>query len=276
MMICVAAFALNGTRRYGPNATYVDSGWFNDATRATLGSTAGAMAAVMLLVAAVLGAGAVSLSTSYAFGDSFGRKHSLHRTIRTAPVFYLAYGAQIAAASLVVLLAGSTLLGTLTQWVQVLAGILLPSAILFLVLLCNDKDVLGPWVNKTWQNVVDFTIIGVLIVLSMILVVSTLFTGVNAVLLTEALFAAGGGAVLVIGGPLLLRSRRRRIAAGGSADRLADVRHLDRRTWRMPPLDQLPAPVISPLRKAGLLLLRGYLIASVLLITVKIFSSFIH
>jgi Mn2+/Fe2+ NRAMP family transporter len=276
MMICVAAFALNGTRQYGPNASYADSGWFNDAIRATLGSTAGALAAIMLLVAAVLGAGAVSLSTSYAFGDSFGRKHSLHRTIRTAPVFYLAYGAQIAAASLVVLLAGSTVLGTLTQWVQVLAGILLPSAILFLVLLCNDKAILGPWVNKTWQNVIDFTIIGVLIVLSMILVVNTLFKSVNGVVLTEALFAAAAGAVLVVGVPLIARSRRRRIAAGGSADRLADVRHLDRRTWRMPPLDQLPTPVISPLRKAGLLLLRAYLIASVLLITVKIFSSFIH
>jgi hypothetical protein len=43
----------------------------------------------------------------------------------------------------------------------------------------------------------------------------------------------------------------------------------------MPRLDQLPKPVMSPLRTAGLLL-RGYLIASVLLITVKIFSSFIH
>jgi hypothetical protein len=151
---------------------------------------------------------------------------------------------------------------------------------LFLVLLRNDKQILGPWVNKTWQNVVDFTIIGVLIVLSMILVVSTLFTVLsttgNAKLLTEVLFAASAGAVLVIGAPPLLRSRRRRIAAGGSADRLADVRRLDRRTWRMPPLDQLPKPVMSPLRTAGLLLLRGYLIASVLLITVKIFSSFIH
>jgi len=176
----------------------------------------------------------------------------------------------------VVLLAGSMLLGTLTQWVQVLAGILLPSAILFLVLLCNDKDILGPWVNKTWQNVVDFTIIGVLIVLSMILVVSTLFPTVNAVLLTDALFAGAGVAVLVFAAPLLLRSRRRRIAAGGSPDRLANIRPLDRKTWRMPPLDQLPRPVISPLRTAGLLLLRGYLIASVLLITVKIFSSVIH
>jgi hypothetical protein len=44
----------------------------------------------------------------------------------------------------------------------------------------------------------------------------------------------------------------------------------------MPPLDQLAKPVMSPLRKAGLLTLRGYLIASVLLITVKIFSSFVH
>ena len=276
MMICIAAFALNRTRAYGPGASYTDSGWFNNAIHATLGSTAGAMAAVMLLVAAVLGAGAVTLSTSYAFADSFGQRHSLHRTARTAPAFYLVYAAQIAASALVVLLASGSLLGTLTQWVQVLAGILLPSAILFLVMLCNDKEILGPWVNKTWQNVVDFTIIGVLVVLSMILVVSTLFKSVNGVVLTEALFAAAAGAVMLIVVPVLVRSRRRRIAAGGSADRLADVRDLDRHTWRMPPLDQLPKPVMSPLRKAGLLILRGYLIASVLLITVKVFSSFFH
>jgi hypothetical protein len=63
--------------------------------------------------------------------------------------------------------------------------------------------------------------------------VSTLFTSVNGVVLTEALFATAAGGALVIGTPLLLRSRRR-TAAGGSADRLADVRHLDRDTWRMP------------------------------------------
>jgi NRAMP (natural resistance-associated macrophage protein)-like metal ion transporter len=276
MMIALAAFALNGTKKYGPTTSYADSGWFDNAIKATLGNTAGVMAAIMLLVAAVLGAGAVSLATSYAFGDSFGKKHSLHRTLRTAPVFYTAYAGQILVASLVVLLATSSVLGTLTEWVQVLAGILLPSAIVFLVLLCNDKEILGPWVNKTWQNVIDFTIIGVLIVLSMILVVSTLFTSIDGVLLTEVLFAAAAGATLVIGGPILLRARMARIAAGGSADRLADVRHLNRQTWRMPPLDKLAKPVMSPLRKGGLLILRGYLIVAVLLITVKIFSSFIH
>jgi hypothetical protein len=44
----------------------------------------------------------------------------------------------------------------------------------------------------------------------------------------------------------------------------------------MPPLDQLPKPVLSPVRKAGLLILRGYLIASVLLVSIKVFSSVIH
>jgi Mn2+/Fe2+ NRAMP family transporter len=275
-MIAFAAFALIHTKYGGAGVVYADSGWFDDAIKATLGNTAGVLAAIMLLVAAVLGAGAVSLSTSYAFGDSFGQKHSLHRTPRTAPVFYAAYGGQILLASLIVLVGGSRLLGVLTEWVQVLAGVLLPSAIVFLVLLCNDKTILGPWVNRTWQNVVAFTIIGVLIVLSMILVVTTLWTTLDGKVVSEILFAAAGGAVLVIGGPMLWLARRRRIAAGGSADRLADIRDLDRNTWRMPPLDKIAKPVMSPVRKAGLVLLRGYLIVAVLLITIKIFSNFMH
>jgi NRAMP (natural resistance-associated macrophage protein)-like metal ion transporter len=275
-MIIFAAFALNGTRRYGPSATYADSGWFNDAIHATLGSAAGALAAVMLLFAALLGAGAVSLSTSYAFGDSFGQKHSLHRTPRTAPFFYAVYAGQIIVACLVVLFGGSHFLGVLTEYVQVLAGILLPSAVLFLTLLCNDKDVLGPWVNKTWQNVLDFTIVGVLLILSLILVISTLFPSVSGKLLAEVLFSAGIGVTIFGVIPALLITRRRRIKAGGSTAPLPGVRRLDRDTWRMPPLDQLPAPRMSGIRRAGLLGMRVYLIGAAVLVAVKVFSTFIH
>jgi hypothetical protein len=91
-------------------------------------------------------------------------------------------------------------------------------------------------------------------------------------LLTEFI---GVNFALAYGGQLLL-ARRKRIAAGGSADRLADIRHLDRNTWRMPPLDKVAKPVMSPVRMSGLILLRGYLIVAVLLITIKIFSNFIH
>ena len=273
-MIAFAAFALNHTKAFGPQATYLDSGWFNDAIRTTLGPVAGALSAIMLLVAAILGAGAVSLSTSYAFGDTFNQRHSLHRSIRSAPLFYGAYAGQIVLAAVVVLVGSSSLLGTLTQYVQVLAGILLPSAILFLVLLCNDTEVLGPWVNTTWQNVLDYTIIAVLVVLSLILVISTLFTSVDAVVLTEVLFAVAGTIGVLVVAPLALRSHRR--AAGTGADRLAEVRQLERATWRMPPLNVLARPTMSTGRRVGLLALRVYLIASALLVAVKVFATFVH
>ena len=53
--------------------------------------------------------------------------------------------------------------------VQVLAGIMLPSAIIFLQLLLNDKELLGDYVNQRWNNIVNWTIIIVLFALSLIL-----------------------------------------------------------------------------------------------------------
>ena len=56
---------------------------------------------------------------------------------------------------------------------------MLPSACLFLLFLCNDRDVLGPWVNRPWFNLLASLILGVLLMLSVILVVSTIFRPVN-------------------------------------------------------------------------------------------------
>ncbi len=50
-----------------------------------------------------------------------------------------------------VLIPGSPL-GLLTEGVQALAGVLLPSATVYLLLLCNDREVLGPWVNGRRTN----------------------------------------------------------------------------------------------------------------------------
>ena len=115
------------------------------------GKAAGALFAVALLDAAMIGAFAVSLSTAYALGDVLGLKHSLHRGIKHAKGFYVMYGALIAGAAAIVLIPGSPL-GLFTEGVQVLAGVLLPSATVFLLMLCNDKAVLGPWVNGRATN----------------------------------------------------------------------------------------------------------------------------
>ena len=109
----------------------------------------------------------------------FGIKHSLHRKFRDAKPFYATYTAMIVLAAGIVLIPGAPL-GLLTTAVQALAGILLPSASVFLLLLCNDREVLGPWLNPRWLNILAAFIIGVLLVLSGTLVVTTLFTHIDA------------------------------------------------------------------------------------------------
>ena len=111
-----------------------------------LGNTVGVLFAIILLDASLIGANAIGLATTYAIGDAMGRRHSLHWKISEAPLFYGGY-ALLLAVSAAVAFSPDHILGLVTQGVQALAGVLLPSATVFLVLLCNDRAVLGPWVN---------------------------------------------------------------------------------------------------------------------------------
>ena len=101
-----------------------------------------------MIDASVIGASAVSLSTAYAIGDVLSLKHSLHRKPTDAKGFYAVYCGLIVVAAGLVLTPGAPL-GLLTNAVQTLAGVLLPSATVFLLLLCNDKAVLGPWARRS-------------------------------------------------------------------------------------------------------------------------------
>lgn len=127
--------------------------------------------AILLLMinAAVLGTTAISLSSAWAYGEVKGWPHSLEMPIRKAPGFYLTYIACVALAAAIVLLPGAPL-QLIILGVQVLAGIMLPSAIIFLQLLLNDQEVLDrEFINKPWNNWVNWTIIIVLFILSLIL-----------------------------------------------------------------------------------------------------------
>jgi NRAMP (natural resistance-associated macrophage protein)-like metal ion transporter len=174
-------------------------GQFKDAHAAaaglghTLGHPAGVLFALVLLNASIIGAGAVTLATSYAFGDVFSLRHSLHRPPKEAKFFYGSFAVIVVAAAGIVLIPGAPL-GLITVSVQALAGVLLPSASVFLLLLCNDRAVLGPWVNRPWLNAVATLILGVLLMLSAILVVTTVFPSVNVTLLLLGL-----SAVLLVG-----------------------------------------------------------------------------
>ena len=88
--------------------------------------------------------------------------------MRKAPGFYVVYLACVAAAAGLVLIPRAPL-QLIILGVQVLAGVMLPSAIIFLQLLLNDKELLGGYANKPWNNWVNWTIIIVLFALSLIL-----------------------------------------------------------------------------------------------------------
>jgi Mn2+/Fe2+ NRAMP family transporter len=259
-VVVVAVFAVRGTNLIGK---------FTDALGVARalehhGYWYGALFAIVLLDASLIGASAVTLSTSYAFGDVFGLRHSLHRSFRDARQFYLFYTVLVAAAAGVVLIPSAPL-GLITTSVQALAGVLLPSASVFLLLLCNDPEVLGPWVNSRWLNIAASVIIGVLLTLSGTLVVSTVFPSLNvgevAAALAIALVVAGGGT-----GLWLERIQRRRPRARPGPPRMSEQ---ERRNWRMPPLALLQPVQWSPGIKLGVLLLRGYLVVSVVLLAVK-------
>ena len=225
----------------------------------------GALFSIVLLDASIIGASAVTLSTSYAFGDVFGIKHSLHRKFREAKPFYTIYAAMIAVSAGIVLIPGAPL-GLLTEAVQALAGILLPSASVFLLLLCNDRQVLGPWLNPRWLNMLAAFIIGVLLVLSGTLVVDTLFSNLPA-LATAIWIAVGLVAVARRGWSLVLAHQEP--APGAPAAPAQHMSAEERLNWRMPPLALLKPAEWSSGRKTALLLLRGYLVISVLLLIVK-------
>jgi hypothetical protein len=221
----------------------------------------------VLLDASIVGAAAVTLATSYAFGDVFGLKHSLHRGFADAKQFYLSYSAMVAAAAVIVLIPGAPL-GLITTAVQALAGLLLPSASVFLLLLCNDPEVLGPWVNRPWLNALAGLIVGVLLMLSGILMATTLFPNLNVVAVAGYLGAAL--VVLATTATVLLRwLTRRQLTPAGPEPLARAVAGVDRTTWRMPPLTLLQPVRWSVGTRLGMLALRAYLIAGALLLVVK-------
>ncbi|CAB3796023.1 Divalent metal cation transporter MntH [Paraburkholderia ultramafica] len=261
---CAALFA--GRPEFG---NFTDAGDIIAGLEKYAGRTSAVLFAIALFDACIIGAAAVSLSTAYAIGDVFKIRHSLHRGVSDAKGFYLVYFGIVAAAAALVLIPGSPL-GLLTEAVQTLAGVLLPSATVFLLLLCNDKAVLGPWVNSKRLNLFTGAVIWVLVMLSIILTASVLYPDISGETILEVL--AGGTLLAVVGYAATLGIRRiRREPADSAADSTVQKYSKNaRNAWRMPPLDELPPPNLTLANRVWMGVLRGYLLLATGLVVVKV------
>jgi Mn2+/Fe2+ NRAMP family transporter len=259
IMIAMAfAFSHNGTGSGNINA-FTNAYNLAKSLSSHVGPAVGAVFSILLIDASIVGASAVTLSTSYAFGDTFGIRNSLHRSWREARPFYAMFTGLVVLAAAFVLIPGVPL-GLVTTAVQALAGVMLPSACLFLLFLCNDRDVLGPWVNRQWFNLLASLILGVLLILSVILVVSTIFPDIDVARLFLIL-----AVVMVIGLVIAIVVNLRARRAMPPDPRLLE----DRETWTMPPVTLLTQPVKSRGRLIALCTVRGYAIVAMVSLVIK-------
>jgi Mn2+/Fe2+ NRAMP family transporter len=262
MAFCAAAFG--GTPAFGQ---FTDAGGVASGLATYVNQAAGVLFAVALIDASIIGAAAVSLSTAYAISDVLGLRHSLHRSPKEAKGFYLIFTLLLLVAAVIVIIPGSPL-GLLTEGVQTLAGVLLPSATVFLLLLCNDRQVLGPWVNGRKLNIFTSAVIAVLVMLSIVLTAAVIFPDITSAAILTILAVGTGTAVL--GGLAVAIRRGLRRGQAPPAPPPAPVDRELRAEWRMPPLALLTRPAISTGRRLGLGVLRGYLVIAAAMVVVRV------
>jgi Mn2+/Fe2+ NRAMP family transporter len=273
----VCAFGLAHTKAFGN---------FNDLsdTFASLqhyvGHGTGDLLAIAALDGSLIGANLTALTTSYTLGDVYPKmRHSLHWRLHQAPWFYGLYLVTIGLSAVVTLEWGNDL-NVVINGVEALNGILLPSALVFLILLANDKPILGPWTNTVAQNWIAGLIAWVVLTFSLAPLVTTFWPVIT---LKQSFIGLAVCTVLGLAAAIALvrhRSTRNEPLADDpsgnrrppGADRATWKETLwERRTaWRTPRIESLQRPTLSMARKIGLLSLRGYIVFAVVIMVIKL------
>jgi len=249
---------------------FTDAGAVSAGMEKYFGKAPAILFALALLDACIIGASAVSLSTAYALGDVFSWRHSLHRRPAEAKGFYAIYCGLIVLAAVLVLAPGIQL-GLLTTAVQTLAGVLLPGATVFLLLLCNDRAVLGPWVNSRKLNIFTGGVVAVLVMLSIILTGSVIYPDLSDTVILSILI---GGSVLGLVAALgvALAQRLRGKPEPENTEPTYQTVNVPKKNWRMPPLERLSPVRLSLASRIWMIVLRGYLIVAGGLVLFRIFQ----
>jgi len=137
------------------------------------GQFAKALFAVALLGASLLAASVLPLSTAYAVTEAFGWERGVGFSIREAPAFFIIFTGLIVIGSVAILVPGLPL-ATAAFLSQDVNGLILPAILIYMLILINDRRVMGRYANGTFANVVGGVTIGGVIVLTVTLLLSAI------------------------------------------------------------------------------------------------------
>jgi Mn2+/Fe2+ NRAMP family transporter len=137
---------------------------FAQALRPYIGYPGAAIFSLGLVEAGALALMTISASTAYALGEAVAGPHSFNQSIGEAPGFYAFNIGVVVIAAVVVLIPGAPLL-SISLNANLLAVILMPAALVFLLMLANDRELMGPRANPTWLNLLG-TLVAIAVALA--------------------------------------------------------------------------------------------------------------
>jgi len=159
---------------HGIDATQFQGAEFAQALEPWIGHVGAALFALGIFEAGIVAAIAISTSSAYAFGEVFQTGHSLNRPLREAWPFYLTLIGSACTAAVLVLIPKFPL-EFVALTVNVIAVLAMPPALAFLLLLVNDREVMGEHVNGRWANAAGVTVTVLLIFAGIAFGVATVF-----------------------------------------------------------------------------------------------------
>jgi Mn2+/Fe2+ NRAMP family transporter len=167
IMVFTASLVFNGNSIITSNNSSVYSiSYILQSVSSKIGMLPVKLFALGIIDAGIIAAIVLVASTSWAFSEALGWPKSINLPFLQAKKFYLPGITCVAIAALIVLIPNLPL-GFVNITVQVIASIVMPAALLFLLLLVNDKEVMGKHVNSKIHNIVIIMIIIALICMSM-------------------------------------------------------------------------------------------------------------
>jgi len=169
MVACASTLYANGVGTQINNAS--------DAAMA-LQQIAGALASQVfgfgLFIAAIFAAVILPVATAFYVCEAFGFEAGIDKKWDEAPQFYWLYTLIIVISAGIILIPNSPLIA-ISLWSQRINGVILPVVLVCMMLIINKKDVMGEHTNSLLVNIIGWTTIIILVVLSLIMLVTSIF-----------------------------------------------------------------------------------------------------
>jgi Mn2+/Fe2+ NRAMP family transporter len=134
------------------------------------GQLASQVFAFGLFVASVFSATILPLATAFYVCEAFGFEAGIDKSWDEAKEFYILYTGILVISAIIILIPNAPLID-ISIWSQVLNGILLPVVLVSMILLINNKKIMGNYTNKPIQNIIGWGAVGILVVLSTVLLI---------------------------------------------------------------------------------------------------------